>query len=849
MDIEILKPGTSLKLFAEDAPDYERVWTIGTFLGQGGSAVCYQAKCGNKTGRLKEFLPGLRRVDGGGGTYTSGRIQVNIKRDNEGQIYLDNESDTKKYIFMRDSFLSSYRILDRIRQDKADCEIINNYVPPFLILFGKSRGKTYGAYIWTPDDKQGKTFDEYIREMLYIEEKEPEKRLYYILKVILGLADCLCVFHSVGLLHFDIKPSNFLVPYNRSKGIASGNISLFDINTLTTVGAERQGVKVTDGYSAPELYCEQGDNRSDIFSIGAVLYTAMLSDATNGMAYFSGEKYRNIEKDLANARLINSSDVNSGKFMAEMLARILKGCLNHYPDNRYADCEALIKDLKIAMAYLLPAVESETLGRQKKLVLIDMEERINPVAVIQNLIYVKPLYTYMDNGRTLKILVLGNDSYAKTFIDLSLQHGQFSGVNLILKVLCKDARMVRLNYFAERPGLLDYIKKDGSRVSISFEEAGNGEERDKRIAGLINDTSERINYCFISDGGDEHNRDTARFCSVLTGDAGYKAVFAYRMENENLKQGKTGVPVYVNRDFEKAVKKKLKSMAYKVHCIWSGTDDEEQNKRQFRKRYNAESSLNFAISIKYKLYSLGIYEEDEETAAKRYAEIVLRDNNLAKLSSFEHRRWAMDLLTKGWCPPKENAFIDYLEGSINRGAIKDKEHRLHHCLVPSTEETPLKGLADSRSGKERWDEPGKYDDILDPLDRASVEIHRFFQKKSRFITNYSFENNPDIVRIKDIVIMAGCEPSSMDKLREFTERIIKVQAGDRQAITGYDKYFREIKDAFGKDRGLKNYLKLIEDRLSFIFKDVFVMAEAYMYRDFKEYDEMLVREIDKIMID
>lgn len=847
MDIEILKPGTTLKLFSEDALDYERTWTIGAFLGQGGSAVCYQAKCGNKTGRLKEFLPGLQKVDGGGGTYTSGRTKVNIKRDNEGQIYLDNESDTKKYIFMRDSFLSSYRILDRIRQDKDDYGIINNYVPPFLILFGKSRGITYGAYIWTPDDKQGETFDEYIREMIYSEEKEPEKRLYYILKVILGLADCLCVFHSVGLLHFDIKPSNFLVPYNRSKGIASGNISLFDINTLTTVGAERQGIKVTDGYSAPELYCEKGDNRSDIFSIGAVLYTALLSDEINGMTYFSEEKYGDIEKSVTNARLINSSEVNSGRFMIEMLVKILKGCLNHYPDNRYADCEALIKDLKIAMAYLLPAVESETLGHQKKLVLVDMEERINPVAVIQNLIYTNPLYVYLDEGKTLKILVLGCDSYARTFIDLSIQHGQLSGVRLIIKVLCKNARMVRLKYFAERPGLLDYIKKDGKRVSISFEEAGENEDRDKRIARQINNTAEKVNYCFISDGGDEYNRDTARLCSTLISDAGYKAVFAYRMENENLKPGKTGVPVYVSKDFEKAVKKRLKSMAYKVHCIWSGTDDDEQNKRMFRQRYNAESSLNFAISIKYKLYSLGIDEDDENLAAQRYADIILKDDNLARLASLEHRRWSMDLLTKGWSPPKENMLVDYLENSINRGTIKDKEHKLHHCLVPSTEETPLKGLLETKDGKDRWDKPGKYDAVLDPLDRVSVEVHRFFERKAEIISGYSFDNNPDIMRIRDILYMAGCEPSSVKKLEEFAEKITRVRNGNQKAVMSYGEFFWEIKDAFSKDRGLKNYLKLIEDRLRFIYRDVFVLAEAIMYRDFKEYDIMLVREIGNIM--
>ena len=35
----------------------EDVWKILGIVGEGGSSICYQASCGKKTGRLKEFYP------------------------------------------------------------------------------------------------------------------------------------------------------------------------------------------------------------------------------------------------------------------------------------------------------------------------------------------------------------------------------------------------------------------------------------------------------------------------------------------------------------------------------------------------------------------------------------------------------------------------------------------------------------------------------------------------------------------------------------------------------------------------------------------------------------------------
>ena len=50
-----LENGNRIRMFrSQDSSDE---WEIIKEVGEGGSAICYEAVCGNKTGRLKEFYP------------------------------------------------------------------------------------------------------------------------------------------------------------------------------------------------------------------------------------------------------------------------------------------------------------------------------------------------------------------------------------------------------------------------------------------------------------------------------------------------------------------------------------------------------------------------------------------------------------------------------------------------------------------------------------------------------------------------------------------------------------------------------------------------------------------------
>jgi len=88
----------------------------------------------------------------------------------------------------------------------------------------------------------------------------------YSLSVCRGLR----VAHQKGITHRDIKPSNIMVDNQ-------GRARLVDFGLATVVGKKRltrSGAAVgTLGYVAPEIVLgEQADGRSDIFSIGALLY-------------------------------------------------------------------------------------------------------------------------------------------------------------------------------------------------------------------------------------------------------------------------------------------------------------------------------------------------------------------------------------------------------------------------------------------------------------------------------------------------------------------------------------------------------------------------------------------------
>ncbi|MCR5726531.1 MAG: hypothetical protein K6G24_03595, partial [Lachnospiraceae bacterium] len=150
-----IKPGERLILHYEDDPDTERVWTVLSYVGKGGASVVFIAQSGCKIGILKVFEP---------------------------HDSMENPDEELA------SFLAPYRLLDKLKLENADFRILNNYIPYSEILWGVG---CYECYIWSPDDKQGIIFEEYIRKNIS-DGRIGIHQLYDVVHILEQLTYCIC---------------------------------------------------------------------------------------------------------------------------------------------------------------------------------------------------------------------------------------------------------------------------------------------------------------------------------------------------------------------------------------------------------------------------------------------------------------------------------------------------------------------------------------------------------------------------------------------------------------------------------------------------------------------------------
>src|ERR1700738_4465842 len=148
------------------------------------------------------------------------------------------------------------------------------------------------------------------------------------------LAGALTRAHRAGIIHGDVKPANILVTED-------GNVKLgdFGIAQLSTQGSGRARLRGTPAYLSPEqIHGEPQNTRSDLFSLGIVLYQMV-----TGVPPFEGSSVSAVCAQILAADPIPPTQRNPA--LPSGIDHVIMRCLAKSPADRYPSAEALAVSL------------------------------------------------------------------------------------------------------------------------------------------------------------------------------------------------------------------------------------------------------------------------------------------------------------------------------------------------------------------------------------------------------------------------------------------------------------------------------------------------------------------------
>jgi serine/threonine protein kinase len=158
-----------------------------------------------------------------------------------------------------------------------------------------------------------------------------------VIKIVMQIAEGLRKAHDKGIVHRDLKPANVMLT-------EEGTVKIVDFGLAKLKGMSRltrSGTTLgTVAYMSPEQALgKEADQRSDIWSLGVILYEML-----TGKLPFPGEYEQGIIYAILNENLPTGSLERIG--VPPTLTKIIAHCLEKKPDKRYQQADEIISDLQ-----------------------------------------------------------------------------------------------------------------------------------------------------------------------------------------------------------------------------------------------------------------------------------------------------------------------------------------------------------------------------------------------------------------------------------------------------------------------------------------------------------------------
>src|SRR5687767_1415612 len=167
-----------------------------------------------------------------------------------------------------------------------------------------------------------------------------------LLSIGISLADAVGAAHQRGITHRDLKPANVMVANDgRVKvldfGLAKLREDLQIAEAMPTEALTGEGrIMGTVAYMSPEqAEARAVDQRSDVFSLGVILYEMAIGDRP-----FKGDSQLSVLSSILRDTPPLVTDVKHG--LPRDLGRIVRRCLAKDPEDRYQTAKDLRNDLR-----------------------------------------------------------------------------------------------------------------------------------------------------------------------------------------------------------------------------------------------------------------------------------------------------------------------------------------------------------------------------------------------------------------------------------------------------------------------------------------------------------------------
>ncbi len=258
------------------------------------------------------------------------QIVAELGRGGMGAVYRAHEPSLNRYVAIKvlaRHLADDASLVARFAREAKSVAALNHPNIVHIYFTGEEQGLPY----FVMECVEGDTLADLIREKGTLPPKEAAG-------ILLQAAAGLAAAHDRGIVHRDIKPSNLMIDGGGTLKITDFGIALArDIGDKLTTTGQFVG---TTGYVSPEVCKGQPvDSRSDIFSLGVVLYE-MLAGATP----FNDDSPLGLMMQVVEQPVPDVRGLNPG--VDEKLVQILDRMIEKNPDNRYQTCHELTADLK-----------------------------------------------------------------------------------------------------------------------------------------------------------------------------------------------------------------------------------------------------------------------------------------------------------------------------------------------------------------------------------------------------------------------------------------------------------------------------------------------------------------------